>query len=1275
METDKRTRDELLSENAQLRLQLEEAKDIRPAISSGEVDAPFASLPEGEQIFTLKAAEHPYRVLVETMKEGAVFISQDGMIVYCNKPLSELLQVPMERLIGSSLAAYATPEDHAYVADLLENPTRDGCRKEITLKTGAGNDLPVLFSCSVVELEGKPGVGVVVTDIRAIKEAQRQITNAAVREEIGSAIQENEEWLRLALNAAKMCLFDWDVTLDKITWSQRSKELFGFCSGEFGGTYAEFASLVHPEDLPRVEEAIARSKTGRAPYVCEYRFVQPDGRVRWLLARGDFAYDGDGQPSRMRGTVVDITERKQTEEELCDCRKRIQLALEVSHSFIFEWNPATDQVERTPGFGSILGLPFEKARFDTGQCYFQRIHPDDRERFLTLLDNLTPDADSYHTEYRLIRSDGEEAFVAESAKGIFDAEGRFLRLVGALMDITEQKRTEQSLREAETYRVSSIYARSLIETSPDPLIMISPDGKISDVNAATESVTGYPRNELIGTGFEEYFTDPMMARTGYREAFKSGMMRDYELEIRHRDGHLTSVLCNAAVYGDETGKLKGVFAAVRDITQRKSVETELANSHNFLIEIINTLPLRVFWKDRNLRYLGCNTSFAHDAGMGQAADVIGKDDNQMGWSYPAGLYQADDRAVIESGISKLNVEEPRTTLSGQSIWLRTSKVPLRNQDNEIIGLLGIYDDITECKRAKDKLDQLMREQQAMLDNELVGIVRSRDRRIVWDNKAMERIFGYGPGELDGQPGRILYPDDALYQVQCEAAYAMINAHGSCRVQVEMVRKDDEKIWIDLNGARLSGTNDEFLWLLSDITPIKKYQDKIEQIALHDDLTGLPNRLLVSDRLNLALAQAARAEQSLAVCYLDLDGFKSVNDSFGHAAGDKLLIEIAHRLQTSVRANDTVGRLGGDEFVLLLTNLENAKEVYEVLQRVMEAIKQPVVVDETHAVTVTASIGIALFPQDSINPDTLLRHADQAMYVAKDSGKNRYFLFNIEQDATLKAEQGILADILSGISRHEFVLSYQPKVNMKTGAVIGAEALIRWQHPELGLLLPADFLPIVENHPCGIELGEWVIDAAFAQLAQWHEQNFDIPVSVNIGAHHFQQDNFVPGMRERFAAHPAVQPGRIELEIVESSALEDLNKVLKTMQACSEIGLQFALDDYGTGYSSLTYLKRLPVNILKIDQSFVRDMLNDPEDLSIIEGVIGLAKAFHYQVIAEGVETASHGERLLTLGCDLAQGYAIAWPMLGAELPGWVATWQRNAAGLGRRDRAQNLNEC
>ncbi|MEI7996798.1 MAG: PAS domain S-box protein, partial [Methylococcaceae bacterium] len=742
----------------------------------------------------------------------------------------------MEKLICSPLAAYVASEDLAFITDLLENNTREGCREEITLKTGAGNELPVLFSCCPVELEGKPGVGVVITDISTVKEAERQLTIAAGREKTAQATQEGEERLRLAMDSAKMGIFDWDVLLDRITWSHRSKDLFGSSSGKFGGTYAEFMSVVYPEDRPMVEKAVALSKTAQVPYACEFRIVQPDGPVRWWFARGDLAYDSDGQATRMRGTVVDITEGKQTENKLWNSRIKLETALNSMSDAVFICDKEGRFIDVNEAFAA-----FHKFR-NKAEC------PKTLAEYLKILDVFMIDGEPVpleqwavprallgesgnNVEYTLRRKDTGETWMGSYCFGpIRNNQGQIVGSVVTGRDITEQKRNEQSLRKAESHRVASLYARSLIETSLDPLVTINPEGVITDVNAATEAVTGYPRDELIGSEFSDYFTDPMMARTGYQQVFKTGLVRDYELELRHRDGHLTSVLYNAALYRDETGKVKGVFAAARDITRRKFVETELAHAHNLLITIINALPIRVFWKDLNLRYLGCNTSFAHDTGLEQPDEIIGKDDNQMPWSDQAKIFQTDDTAVMESGIAKLDFEEPLMTSGGQSIWLRTSKVPLRNQDNEIFGLLGIYENITEHKRAKDKLEQLSGEQQAMLDNELVGIARTQNRRIVWNNKAVNRIYGYGPGELEGQSTRILYPDDAAFLAMGEDIYAQLNSHGSYRAQVEMVRKDGEKLWIDINGAHLSGTNDEFLWLLADITPIKKYQDEFEQIA-------------------------------------------------------------------------------------------------------------------------------------------------------------------------------------------------------------------------------------------------------------------------------------------------------------------------------------------------------------------------------------------------------------------------------------------------------------
>jgi diguanylate cyclase (GGDEF)-like protein len=468
--------------------------------------------------------------------------------------------------------------------------------------------------------------------------------------------------------------------------------------------------------------------------------------------------------------------------------------------------------------------------------------------------------------------------------------------------------------------------------------------------------------------------------------------------------------------------------------------------------------------------------------------------------------------------------------------------------------------------------------------------------------------------------------------------------------------------IDTSAVRdAAGQTKHYVALFSDITPMKMHQQQLEHIAHYDELTGLPNRLLLSDRLEQAMAQTQRHGGSLAVAYLDLDGFKAINDEHGHSVGDALLVAIAGRMNGVLREVDTLARIGGDEFVAVLVDLEHPTSCEPLIERLLRAAADPVMVGQA-MLHISASIGVTIYPQDEANANAgqLLRHADQAMYVAKQLGRNRYSLFDVAQDAAMKTEQENLADIRRALDRHEFVLHYQPKVNLKTRAVIGVEALIRWQHPQRGLLRPSEFMPIVENHAYGVALGEWVIDAALAQMAEWHGQHFDMPVSVNIAAYHLQRDGFVPRLRERFAAHPTVRPGQFGLEVLESSALEDMGNACKIMQACCEMGVHFALDDFGTGYSSLTYLKRLPVDMLKIDQSFIHDMLIDQEDLSIIEGVIGLARSFHRQVIAEGVETAGHGERLMALGCDLAQGYAIAQPMPEAELPGWVAAWQQHS---------------
>jgi len=446
-------------------------------------------------------------------------------------------------------------------------------------------------------------------------------------------------------------------------------------------------------------------------------------------------------------------------------------------------------------------------------------------------------------------------------------------------------------------------------------------------------------------------------------------------------------------------------------------------------------------------------------------------------------------------------------------------------------------------------------------------------------------------------------------------------------------------------------------MVMDMVERKRAEERIEHLAYHDSLTQLPNRSLLTDRLRQAMAEAKRARRMLAVCYLDLDGFKPINDRWGHGNGDRVLVEVAHRLAGSVRAGDTVARLGGDEFVILFGDLPDVEECEQALERVMDTLRVPFIVAGQPA-HLSASVGVTLFPDDSADPDTLLRHADQAMYAAKQAGRNRYHLFDPEHDRRARARRENLKRVREGLRNGEFELYYQPRVNMREGRAVGVEALIRWNHPEEGLLLPARFMPLVENSELSPELGRWVLREALVQMGRWSAAGCLLPVSVNISGRHLLTQDFVQDLATLLAEFPGIDPRGLELEILETAALEDMAAISDLLRGCRDLGVRFALDDFGTGYSSLTYLRHLPVHLLKIDRSFVRDMLTDAEDLAIVEGVIGLATAFRREVIAEGVETVEHGTLLMRLGCDLAQGFGIAAPMPAKALPAWLESWRQ-----------------
>ena len=532
--------------------------------------------------------------------------------------------------------------------------------------------------------------------------------------------------------------------------------------------------------------------------------------------------------------------------------------------------------------------------------------------------------------------------------------------------------------------------------------------------------------------------------------------------------------------------------------------------------------------------------------------------------------------------------------------------------------------------------------------------------IIEVNDTFTKITGYSREEIIGQNTRILQSGRQSPEFYAEMWQA-ISTTGYWTGEVWNRHKNGEIYAETITISAVKDTVGEvsnYVALFSDITQIKDHQGQLERMAHYDVLTNLPNRTLLTDRLSQAMLQCNQHDQSLAVVYLDLDHFKEVNDIHGHDVGDELLIALSIRMKEALREGDTLARIGGDEFVAVLTDLTTVEDCEPVLERLLFAASKPVTVHDV-LLNVSASIGVTLYPQDSVDTDQLLRHADQAMYMAKQAGKNHYHLFDTVQDDAVKVQRESLAAIRRALNDHQFVLYYQPKVNMRTGTVIGVEALIRWQHPERGLLNPIDFLPIIENHVMMIEMGDWVIDSALTQIAQWQKMgiNLSVSISVNIAAVQLQQPDFTNRLIKHLATHSDVDPQSLQLEVLETSALEDVHHTSTIMNDCMTLGVSFALDDFGTGYSSLTYLRRLPANLIKIDQTFVRDMLINSDDLAIVEGVIALAKSFKRDVIAEGVETIEHGTALLQLGCELAQGFGIARPMLASDIPAWINNWK------------------
>ena len=547
-----------------------------------------------------------------------------------------------------------------------------------------------------------------------------------------------------------------------------------------------------------------------------------------------------------------------------------------------------------------------------------------------------------------------------------------------------------------------------------------------------------------------------------------------------------------------------------------------------------------------------------------------------------------------------------------------------------------------------------------------AVVIDAGRRVLFANPAYCALVGQCAAQLTGSvPGVIeaLWSHPGL-EAQRRALRAALEAGSAWRGEVIERRRngDPRALQVTVSPLAAARVAAHHMVVVSDITAGWLQREQLERQVHLDPLTQLPNRLRLGQLLQQAMQASDAGGHLLVVCYLDLDHFKRLNDDVGHAAGDRVLVEIAGRLRNTLRSGvggDIVARLGGDEFVLLIQAV-SLEEGRLAVERLLGVIGAPLaVLPRDPPVQITASVGATVYPLDRADADTVLRHADHAMYGAKQAGRSGYLFFDAEHSRQTEARYEALGRVQEALEHDEFALHYQPKVDLRNGAVLGVEALLRWRHPREGLIAPGRFLPLIEHTSLSARLGDWVFEQAIEQLAVWRRSGLELSVSVNVSARHLQSPRFAERLQELLAQHAGSLGAHLELEVLETAALADVAYTCALMERCREFGVRFALDDFGTGYSTLTYLKRLPLDVLKIDRSFVHQMLDDPEDQAIVEGVVGLARTFGCIAVAEGVESAGQALRLVALGCHIGQGNGIAEPMPADA----VAAWVRGYRGL------------
>jgi diguanylate cyclase (GGDEF)-like protein/PAS domain S-box-containing protein len=1051
-----------------------------------------------------------------------------------------------------------------------------------------------------------------------------------------------------------------------LVWMKDPNGVFLACNHRFEHLVAaQEADIVGKTDYDFVDRDLAdffRANDRKAiakggPIINEewVRFAN-DGHRELLETIKTPMHDAEGRLIGVLGIGRDITAARQAQDALKDSKSKLRTLIDaIPDSVQFKdsegrWLAYNRTAARTFGLGDVDCL---------GKSDLELAELADREQRSALLRCRQTDKDALqagviaHVEEEIPLASGGHRYFDVTKVPILQADGKPDGLVILARDVSDSRRITQALQQS---------LRDFNELVTRIPVGVFKFRTLADGNHRFDYVS--PRwCEMVGLTADEAYQDADAAfslahpedmegfQTTIQAAKQSQTPFDWEGRLQnHRGTRWLHIGASPHLLDNGDIQWDGIQY---DITDRRHMEEVIREKERKYKALFETANDGIFLLDPN-GFIDCNQRGADMYGLSKAA-LIDRSPEQF-WP----RHQPDGRLSSDSYAEKIQdalAGEPQN-FEWQS--LRADGTPFdveitlnRIELGDSICLQAIVRDIGKRKQVEEG----RRLAASVFTSTHEGIIiTDATARIVEVNEAFTRITGYHRDEVLGKNPSLLksgHQDSGFYQAMWQTLVQ--TGHWSGEVWNRRKNGSVYAEHLTISAVRNGyGSVTHFVGILADITLLKEHERHLERIAHFDALTGVPNRLMLADRMAQAAAQTLRTGNLMAVCYLDLDGFKPVNDSFGHDAGDRVLIEMTLRMKEYLRGGDTIARVGGDEFVLLLLGLHRLEECEAALERILGAISRPVHI-AGHRITLSASLGVTLFPEDDSDADTLLHHADLAMYQAKESGKNRFHMFDPVHERQIKAHRVNQQRLATALEQGEFELHYQPKVNMSTGEVVGAEALIRWRHPERGLLLPREFLSVVSGSSLEISLGEWTLVTALDQLTRWRDSGLRLAVSVNISADHLLRSNFPDRLQTILSQYPDATDS-LELEIQESTAIANLEQASRTLAACRRLGVQFALDDFGTGYASLTHLRQLPVETLKIDQSFVNGMLDDPEDLGIVESIVQLTRSFNRSVIAEGVETQAHCALLMRLRCPVGQGFGIARPMPADQFADWTVRW-------------------